>query len=38
ADLAIRQRLEKLKATADTARLHLAARAIEGALDGVLSD
>ena len=34
ADPAIRQRLEQLKATADAARLHLAARAIEGALDG----
>ncbi len=36
-DPAIRQRLEQLKATADAARLHLAARAIEGALDGARS-
>ncbi len=34
ADPAIRHRLERLKATADAARLHLAARAIEGALAG----
>ena len=37
-DPAIRQRLEQLKTTADAARLHLAARAIEGALDGACSD
>ncbi|MHA1563820.1 MAG: hypothetical protein ACTSX7_00785, partial [Alphaproteobacteria bacterium] len=37
-DPANRQRLEQLKTTADAARLHLAARAIEGALDGACSD